>query len=457
MNAAAGEAVAHRSDPQENEDQTVASPPPLSPAGPTHCGIHATVASSGPGRPNNGKIHRMTVNEPPKTESRVPLGRNNGLKEGQRKPLQGSVEEVAVSICTMDVPSHPLLDGDIYSVESSPRESCFDCAAPHRQEPSSKEKAMAEAARARLYGDCRASEASAPKPRPASAPVLPSGPEPAAVEVHYLSRIQVQALSDGQGAVASVREACFFGLESKEWQEVIAALNQLRQLSIHHAADLRQHLPTAVPLLLKHVKSLRSSVCKTALLCLTDLSQDFGDELLPFMDAGGMGSPTSSLLAQLLLKASSKDKRFVIEEAERCLRELCAHMSACVLHPMLLPYVQHRNPKVRGIAGACVASVLPRLDLRALPSGGLAMHLKSAGDLIADKTPQAREAARSILVLVRGAFEGSELQHDEASASRQQLKEEDAEDAAAPQTAWESFCRRELSFAAANAILKAGS
>ena len=392
----------------------------------------------------------MTVNEPKKTELRFPLGRSNGLKEGHRKPLQGSPEEVAVSLCTMDVPSHPLLDGDIYSVDSSPRDSSVDCAAPQRQEPSSKEKAMAEAARARLYGDCR--EASVPKPRPASAPVLPTGPEPTAVEVHYLSRIQVQSLSDGQSAVSSVREACFSGLQSKEWQEVIAALNQLRQLSIHHATDLRQHLPTALPLLLKHVKSLRSSVCKTALLCLTDLSQDFGDELLPFVDAGGMGSPTSSLLAQLLLKASSNDKRFVIEEAERCLRELCAHMSACIFHPMLLPYVQHRNPKVRGNAGACVASVLPRLDLKALPSGGLATHLKSAGDLIADKTPQAREAARSILVLVRGAFDGSQLEQEEAAASQKLT-----EDSAAPQTPWESFCRRELSFAAANAILKAGS
>ena len=70
-----------------------------------------------------------------------------------------------------------------------------------------------------------------------------------------------------------------------------------------------------VPLVLKSVRSLRSAVCKSAILATADLYLSFGDALLPHTDVGGAAKPMGSVLAQILLKCASNDKRFVIDEA----------------------------------------------------------------------------------------------------------------------------------------------
>lgn len=301
--------------------------------------------------------------------------------------------------------------------------SCAYQAKDH--EPTAKEKALAEAARARLYGGKVKSVEEKPK--------LPSGPEPAAVEVTYLERSQVASAEGPEKPVEVLLEGCLAcGLPSKEWTESVAALNQLRQFSVHHSSILQPRLDQAMPLVLKHIKSLRSSVCKTALLCLSDLFVDFGDRLIPLLDVGGMERPATSMLCQLLLKASSNDKKFVIEEAERCLGGMCKHLSPAPLLPLVLPYIQHRVPMVRGNAGACVATVISQ----SVSSGSdLASHLRTAGRLVTDKTPMAREAARSII----------------ASVHREWDRQHPGDDS----LAWESFCRSELSASCAAAVLKA--
>ena len=111
-----------------------------------------------------------------------------------------------------------------------------------------------------------------------------------------------------------------------------------------------------LPAVLKGVKNLRSSLCKTAIMAVAgadwcrhractcfpggawwaegirppaipscglpsaDLYLIFGDVLLSHTDVGGQAKPATSLLAQLLLKAASNDKRFVVEEAQRALQ-----------------------------------------------------------------------------------------------------------------------------------------
>ncbi len=55
-------------------------------------------------------------------------------------------------------------------------------------------------------------------------------------------------------------------------------------------------------------------------MTVTDLYVSFGDTLLPLTDLGGPAKPVNSILAQILLKCSSNDKKFVIEEAQRALQ-----------------------------------------------------------------------------------------------------------------------------------------
>lgn len=63
-----------------------------------------------------------------------------------------------------------------------------------------------------------------------------------------------------------------------------------------------------------------------AIMCISDLVQAFGDDMVALLDVGGAASPVNSLLSQLLLKATSNDKRFVVEEALRSLEIIAQHV-----------------------------------------------------------------------------------------------------------------------------------
>lgn len=55
-------------------------------------------------------------------------------------------------------------------------------------------------------------------------------------------------------------------------------------------------------------------------MAVADLYISYGNVLLPLTDVGGQAKPMTSVLAQVLLKCSSNDKKFVIEEAQRALQ-----------------------------------------------------------------------------------------------------------------------------------------
>jgi hypothetical protein len=87
-----------------------------------------------------------------------------------------------------------------------------------------------------------------------------------------------------------------------------------------------------------------------AILAAADLFSGLQDAMLPYMDRGGASSPANSLLAQLLLKGGSNDKRFVIDEVQRALDIMTQHINAAKLMEMLLPYAAHKGPKVRRLS-----------------------------------------------------------------------------------------------------------
>ena len=85
---------------------------------------------------------------------------------------------------------------------------------------------------------------------------------------------------------------------------------------------------------------------QAAIMCAGDLTAAHGARMLPLLDTGGMTQPGKSLLAQLLLKAGSNDKKFVIEEAQHALDTIASSMDAPAILARLLPYAAHKNPKV---------------------------------------------------------------------------------------------------------------
>ena len=100
-------------------------------------------------------------------------------------------------------------------------------------------------------------------------------------------------------------------------------------------------------------------VMQTAILCSADFFRSLRDGILPYLDVGGPQQPQSSLLLQLLLKASSNDKRFVVEEAQGALQVLTESLDPMQLLNRLMPYTAHRNPKAGQTSQCCICQLLP--------------------------------------------------------------------------------------------------
>ena len=143
-------------------------------------------------------------------------------------------------------------------------------------------------------------------------------------------------------------------LDSATWTVACAALLNARRLAVHNREDLTGVLEAVLPRLKNHINSLRSSLCKTALICAADFFMAYGDDMFPHLP---VGSP--SLLGTLLHKAAL-EKRFVMDEAKRTLATVIKFNSSDSLLPLLLLHVSEMNPKVRAVVAKCVVDTVDK-------------------------------------------------------------------------------------------------
>ena len=173
-----------------------------------------------------------------------------------------------------------------------------------------------------------------------------------------------------------------------------------------------------------------------------------------------------SQLLQLLLKAS-QDKRFVCEEADKALSAMVGSMTPLPLLNKLRVYVSHANFRIRAKAAisisncvskmvslaiynsflsgnlCCLQDVNMKSDancvwsneqvLEGMKEFGLVELVQMSADLLKDRLPEAREAARSVVISIYEAFTESEEQKQEA---------------------WQSFCQSNLSPIHAQSMFK---
>lgn len=176
--------------------------------------------------------------------------------------------------------------------------------------------------------------------------VLPDGPEPTQVEIQYLATEELTPLDDPASAVTALPDQ----LASEDWARAFDALLTLRRLAVHHAdvagcvsttgccdggavpgqgrCDDNSHpharrssMESWLAPVIRLVWSPRSQLSKAALLCARDLAAILG-AAPSHLDGGGLEDPSTSLLHQILLKATSTDKKFVVKEAEATLGAL---------------------------------------------------------------------------------------------------------------------------------------
>lgn len=226
-------------------------------------------------------------------------------------------------------------------------------------------------------------------------------------------------------------------LDSKDWIRACEALNDARRLTIHHSALLNPILEKVMLAIVKTMKSPRSAVLKTSIMACTDIFNSFGNLLSSVSD-----DAFDKLLLQLLLKAS-QDKRFVCEEAEKAMRAMAASMPPLPLLKKLKAYVHHANLRVRAKAAVAISHCAARMDIAAMKEFGMSALLQVAAELLNDRLPEAREAARSVVGSMHGAFT--------KEAADKGKEEEDAPSVAA---SWESLCSLSLPPISAQAVAK---
>ncbi|GMH20047.1 hypothetical protein Nepgr_021888 [Nepenthes gracilis] len=250
-------------------------------------------------------------------------------------------------------------------------------------------------------------------------------PATAETTIDYIPSGDLKPLTDPEAKIESLVQ----GLESKDWTEICDSLNDARRFALYHFTLLLPILETVMLVLVKAMKNPRSALCKTSIMTSTDLFIAYGDKLL---------QPTASdafdhLLLQLLLKAS-QDKRFVCEEAEKALNAMVQSVSTLPLLPKLQTCVSHSNPRVRAKAAISISNCVSKMRPEELNEFGRVSLVQMAAELLNDRLPEAREAARNMVMLLYQSFIGD---HEDQK-----------------QDSWRNFCQSNLPTLHAQSIVK---
>ncbi|KAF9604933.1 hypothetical protein IFM89_011300 [Coptis chinensis] len=248
--------------------------------------------------------------------------------------------------------------------------------------------------------------------------------------IDYVLSEDLEAITDPEIKIQSLME----GLESKDWTKVCESLNDTRRFSLYHSTLLLPTLDKVMVIIVKAMKNPRSALIKTSIMTASDIFKSYGHGLLE----SSTSEAFDQLLLQLLLKAS-QDKRFVCEEAEKSLLVMVECMPSLALVSKLRAFVSHTNPRVRAKAAVSFAHCVSKMGLNAMKEFGLVSLILIAAELLNDRLPEAREAARRTVTSVYEAFTGDEdLKNLDLSAAE----------------SWQNFCASNLSPIQAQSLTK---
>ncbi|KAJ4969050.1 hypothetical protein NE237_015751 [Protea cynaroides] len=233
-------------------------------------------------------------------------------------------------------------------------------------------------------------------------------PIPAAANVDsaidYIASDDLKAMQDPETKIQTLMEE----LDSKDWTKVCESLNDARRFAIYHRSFLLPILDKVMLVMVKAMNNPRSALCKASIMASSDIFNSFGDNIVAF-DA------FDPLLLQLLLKAS-QDKKFVREEAVKALQVMVESLAPLALLHKLLVYVTHSNLRVRAKAAVSISKCVSKMGQEGMKEFGLVSLIRVAADLLNDRLPEARDAARSTVMLVYEAVirdEEQKLQNDD--------------------------------------------
>ncbi|CAH2078961.1 unnamed protein product [Thlaspi arvense] len=275
--------------------------------------------------------------------------------------------------------------------------------------------------------------------RPKKLPKLSKQPEiglndennpvpPPESSIEYVASENLKPFPDPESSVQRLLEE----LASKDWIKVCESLNNTRRFAVHHSSLLLPILEKLIVVMVKAMKNPRSALCKTSIMTCSDIFKSYGEKLLEGPHLKSM----DDLLLQLLMKAS-QDKKFVCEEADKALNTMVNSVARLPLLRKLKTYVRHSNPRVRAKAAVSTSNCVSKMDLHEMEEFGMVMIAQMAADLLSDKLPEAREAARS---MVNSVYEKFPWNEEEEEGNKQE--------------AWQKFCEKNVTGLNAQAMIK---
>jgi hypothetical protein len=222
---------------------------------------------------------------------------------------------------------------------------------------------------------------------------------------------------EGEDVVVKVQEIenqILEELGSSEWTVVCSGMNQLRRLAVYEPERcgilLREYKEVVVSsALTKGIKSPRSALSKSAIITCRDLFTYVPDTYMKeYLD-----NSSTDVLNQLLVKAGSMDKRFVVEEAVRALDAMATSLTGADVMSAILPYLSHKNPKIRGKSYGIFYRAMQGnvLDIQEV---GMRSVIECCAHGVTDNTPEARDGSRAVMQCLM----------DSSSALVQRMKDE---------------------------------
>ncbi|CAO2831969.1 unnamed protein product [Amaranthus hypochondriacus] len=243
--------------------------------------------------------------------------------------------------------------------------------------------------------------------------------------IDYIPSEDLTPLSDPDTQIQGLLES----LNSKDWIKVCESLNHTRRFALYHPTLLIPLLEPVMVVLVKAMKNPRSALCKTSIMAAADVFVAYSDKMLE----DTLTAAFESLLLQLLLKAS-QDKKFVCEEADKTLNSMVQSLTPLPLLQSLQKYARHNNPRIRAKAAVSISNCVSRMDFKDLQDFGLVPLIQVAANLLNDRLPEAREAARSITWSVYKSFTENEEDKNQES--------------------WQNFCESNLPALHGQSIIK---
>lgn len=227
---------------------------------------------------------------------------------------------------------------------------------------------------------------------------LPTGQEPVVVEITYPLIEEMSAFSHPDEVEDMVRQV-ESEVQSSEWTIVCSGMNGLRRLAAYHPGECHELVGVALPSIVRGIKSPRSALSKSAIITSRDLFMCLPETMASYVESVESGS----LLTQLLLKAASLDKRFVVEEAVKSLEQMALSVNPQVTAKSLISLASHKNPKVRG---RCYSILLLVIQSDAWTPGtavevGLDGLVRVCAEGTNDNTAEARDSSRRILCMMK--------------------------------------------------------